>query len=62
MNMPHINLPPDLPGIRGPMAFRPETARPLNELDFYRQRAALVAANGYAASTITPSPLPSSTT
>lgn len=29
--MPHIQLP-DLPGIRGPMAFRPETARPLNEL------------------------------
>jgi uncharacterized peroxidase-related enzyme len=30
--MPHIDLPPDLPGIRGPMAFRPETATPLNEL------------------------------
>jgi uncharacterized peroxidase-related enzyme len=30
--MPHIPLPPDLPGIRGPMAFRPETAQPLNEL------------------------------
>jgi uncharacterized peroxidase-related enzyme len=30
--MPHIPLNPDLPGIRGPMAFRPETARPLNEL------------------------------
>ena len=30
--MPHIALPPDLPGIRGPMAFRPETAKPLNEL------------------------------
>jgi uncharacterized peroxidase-related enzyme len=30
--MAHIHLPPDLPGIRGPMAFRPETARPLNEL------------------------------
>jgi len=29
--MPHITLP-DLPGIRGPMAFRPETAKPLNEL------------------------------
>jgi len=29
--MPHISLP-DLPGIRGPMAFRPETARPLNDL------------------------------
>jgi uncharacterized peroxidase-related enzyme len=30
--MPHIDLPPDLPGIRGAMAFRPETARPLNAL------------------------------
>src|SRR4249919_1388601 len=30
--MAHITLPPALPGIRGPMAFRPETARPLNEL------------------------------
>jgi uncharacterized peroxidase-related enzyme len=30
--MPHIALPPDLPGIRGAMAFRPETARPLNAL------------------------------
>jgi uncharacterized peroxidase-related enzyme len=30
--MPHITLPEGLPGIRGPMAFRPETARPLNEL------------------------------
>jgi uncharacterized peroxidase-related enzyme len=30
--MPHITLPAGLPGIRGPMAFRPETARPLNEL------------------------------
>jgi len=30
--MAHINLGNDLPGIRGPMAFRPETARPLNEL------------------------------
>src|SRR6185369_5845709 len=30
--MAHIPLPPDLPGIRGPMAFRPETAKPLNEL------------------------------
>jgi uncharacterized peroxidase-related enzyme len=30
--MSHISLPPDLPGIRGPMAFRPETAAPLNEL------------------------------
>jgi uncharacterized peroxidase-related enzyme len=30
--MPHITLPADLPGIRGPMAFRPETAKPINEL------------------------------
>jgi uncharacterized peroxidase-related enzyme len=30
--MAHITLPTDLPGIRGPMAFRPETAKPLNEL------------------------------
>lgn len=32
MKMPHIALPDGLPGIRGPMAFRPETAKPLNEL------------------------------
>ena len=32
IDMPNINLENDLPGIRGPMAFRPETARPLNEL------------------------------
>jgi len=30
--MAHINLPEGLPGIRGPMAFRPETAKSLNEL------------------------------
>jgi uncharacterized peroxidase-related enzyme len=30
--LPHIPLSPDLPGIRGAMAFRPETARPLNDL------------------------------
>jgi uncharacterized peroxidase-related enzyme len=30
--MAHIKLPDDLPGIRGPMAFRPETSKPLNEL------------------------------
>src|ERR1700678_1499970 len=30
--MPHIRLPEGLHGIRGPMAFRPETAKPLNEL------------------------------
>ena len=30
--MAHIALPPGLPGIRGPMTFRPETAKPLNDL------------------------------
>ena len=30
--MAHITLPDGLPGIRGPMAFRPETAKSLNEL------------------------------
>jgi uncharacterized peroxidase-related enzyme len=30
--MPHIPLPEGLPGIRGPMAFRPETSKPLGEL------------------------------
>jgi uncharacterized peroxidase-related enzyme len=30
--MPHIALPPGHAGIRGAMAFRPETARPLNAL------------------------------
>jgi len=30
--MPYIQLPEGLPGIRGAMAFRPETAKPLNEL------------------------------
>ena len=30
--MAHISLRDDLPGIRGPMNFRPETAKPLNEL------------------------------
>ncbi len=30
--MAYINLPEGLPGIRGPMAFRQETAKPLNEL------------------------------
>ncbi|HZL54458.1 MAG TPA: peroxidase-related enzyme [Solirubrobacteraceae bacterium] len=30
--MPHIDLPAGEPGIRGPMRFRPETAKPLNEL------------------------------
>jgi len=30
--MPHITLPEGLPGILGPMAFRPETTKPLNEL------------------------------
>jgi uncharacterized peroxidase-related enzyme len=30
--VPHITLPEELPGILGPMAFRPETAKPLNDL------------------------------
>ncbi|PWU05037.1 MAG: carboxymuconolactone decarboxylase [Bacteroidetes bacterium] len=30
--MAHIDLKNDLPGIRGPMAFSPKTAKPLNEL------------------------------
>lgn len=30
--MPHIALPESQPGIRGTMPFRPETARPLNDL------------------------------
>lgn len=30
--MPHINLPKDIPGIRSAMAFRPATAKPLNDL------------------------------
>ncbi|GAB4017889.1 carboxymuconolactone decarboxylase family protein [Spirosoma koreense] len=30
--MAHIQLPEGLPGIRGPMAFSPETAKPLNLL------------------------------
>jgi uncharacterized peroxidase-related enzyme len=30
--MPHIALPPDLPGITSGFAFRPETAKPMREL------------------------------
>lgn len=30
--MPHIQLPEGLPGIAGPMAFRPDTSKPLKEL------------------------------
>jgi uncharacterized peroxidase-related enzyme len=30
--MAHIDLPEGIPGIRGPMTFRPETAKPLNEI------------------------------
>jgi uncharacterized peroxidase-related enzyme len=30
--MAHIDLDNDLPGIRGPMLYRPETAKPMNEL------------------------------
>ena len=66
--MPHIELPPNLPGIRGLMAFRPETATPINELvdvlatwspddpAYFRQRAAILAQHGYghAVSTVTP--------
>jgi len=32
IDMAHIDLKNELPGIRGPMAFRPETAKPLNAL------------------------------
>ena len=38
--MPHITLPEGLPGIRGPMAFRPETAKPMNELVEFLLRGA----------------------
>ena len=30
--MPHIDLPEGVPGILAPMMFRPETAKPMNEL------------------------------
>jgi alkylhydroperoxidase family enzyme len=30
--MAHLALPQGIPGILGPMLFRPETAKPLNEL------------------------------
>ena len=30
--MAHIDLENELPGIRGPMAFSPQTAKPLNAL------------------------------
>jgi len=30
--MPHITLPDGLPGITGPLAFRPETAKPMRVL------------------------------
>jgi uncharacterized peroxidase-related enzyme len=30
--MPHIRLPEGIPGIMGPMAFSPATAKPINEL------------------------------
>jgi len=32
INMAYIDLQNDLPGIRGPMVYRPETGKPLNEL------------------------------
>jgi hypothetical protein len=41
--MAHIALPDNVPGIRGLMMFRPETAKPLN-----------AAERGYASSTPTP--------
>ncbi len=41
--MAYIPIPEGFPGIRRPMMFRPETAKPLNEL---------VAENGYTASTL----------
>ena len=37
--MAHIQLPEDLPGIRGLMVFRPETAEPMNELADFLLRA-----------------------
>jgi uncharacterized peroxidase-related enzyme len=37
--MAHIQLREDLPGIRGLMAYRPETAEPLNELADFLLRA-----------------------
>lgn len=37
--MAHIDLPEGLPGIRGPMAFRPETTKPLNEFAELLMRA-----------------------
>jgi uncharacterized peroxidase-related enzyme len=43
--MAYIRLPEGLQGIRGPMAFRPETAKPLNEL----AEALLHASNSLAA-------------
>src|SRR3954467_6266072 len=30
--MPHITIPSGLPGIRGLLAYRPDTAKPINEL------------------------------
>ena len=58
--MVHIQLPDGLPGIRGPMAFSPETAKPLNALanallrpdddtGLSRYRAGKVAESGYTA-------------
>lgn len=31
-NVPHIKLPENVPGPRGPMMFRPETAEPMSEM------------------------------
>jgi len=44
--MPHIDLPGGLPGILGPMAFSPETAKPMNELAEVLLRAPSSLASG----------------
>jgi len=44
--MPHIKLQEGLPGILGPMAFRPEM-----DAEAYRQQGARLAREGYIAST-----------
>ena len=44
--MAHIHLPDGVPGIRGPMMFRPETAKPLNELADVLLRGANILTRG----------------
>jgi hypothetical protein len=44
--MSHIKLPEGLQGIRGPMAFRPETAKQLNELAEVLLHAPKLASSG----------------